>query len=560
VTRSAVTLWKAVAVSWPAAWIGFGMGGPGALVMLSVAGAALAIGGRRCAVMAVVAVLSAGSGLVSNIGDRAQLEGIESDSSRVSVAARAVTDPIPSRFGWRQVVTPWAVYSGDEPVAWRGPNLSVATPAPMAVAVGDHVRLSGRIEARPTFVGRVPVAGIMTDPDHVRLNAAQGPLRSLANVIRERVLSDLDRTDRGEALLSGFLVGETSGVSDSDLDSLRRSGLTHYVAVSGSNVAVFLGLWWLVLAPMARFPRWRAGSGLVGVVVFVLVTRAEPSVVRAGAMVSVLLVGKLFGWAFDRWTALALGVLGCLAVSGRLAADVGFQLSVAATAGVMWGAGRLRFEPRPVATVVGASVSAQVAVAPILLGVFGTMPLLSPLANLVAAPVVSAATVTGGLGALLGWRPLVVVGATLADVVLFVAELAAPWPQAGPLLVGVVAVASLAAWRWRRLRPALALSGALAVAAVVAPFGPALDRPSVVFLDIGQGDSELILADGFTVLIDGGPDPVLLARKLDEYGVGRVDLLIVSHVHADHIEGLRAVVGRGVSPSCCQAASRVVGL
>ncbi len=409
--------------------------------------------------------------------------------------------------------------------------------------MGDIVGFSGRIRARPGFVKRFPVAGMVDEPALVPVAVEAGMVRGVANLIRARVLDDLDLSDRGEALLAGFLVGDTTGVSDSDLDSLRRAGLTHYVAVSGSNVATFLALWWLVLAPVARHPRLRAVAGLVGVVVFALITRAEPSVVRASAMVSVLLVGRLVGWAFDRWTALALGVLGCLAVSGRLSVDVGFALSVAATVGVMWGANRLTFEPKPVATVVGASLSAQVAVAPILLAVFGSMPLLSPLANLVAAPLVASSTAIGGVGALADVRPLVSLGSVLADLVLFVAELAAPWPQAGPGLVAVVGMAGLAGWRFPGVRPALAMVTAAGVALAVYPAGARLDIPSVVFLDIGQGDSELIVADGFTVLIDGGPDPVALGRKLDDYGIGRIDLLIVSHVHADHIEGLRAVVG-----------------
>jgi competence protein ComEC len=544
VTPLARSLWKAVPFMWLGALVGFGWGWRAALAVVAVAGAMLAVGGRRWAMVGLVLALGVCSGLVAQAFERGQLEALASDSRRLTFHARALSDPLPGRFGWRQVVRPVAVVSAPGAVTpWQGPALVVHTPGPVDAVVGDTVQITGRIQARSGFVERFPVAGVVADPDVVPVEADIGAVRGLANLIRGRVLGDLDLGDRGEALLAGFLVGDTSGVSDADLDSLRRAGLTHYVAVSGSNVALFLALWWLVLAPVARYPRLRALSGLAGVVVFALVTRAEPSVVRAGAMVSVLLVGRLFGWAFDRWTALAIGVLGCLAVSGRLAVDVGFALSVAATMGVMWGANRFTFEPKPVATVVGASLSAQVAVAPILLAVFGSMPLLSPLANLVAAPLVAASTATGGVGALAGVGPLVWLGSSLADLVLFVAELAAPWPQAGPAVVLGVAVLALVGWRFTGLRPALAMLSAGAVALAVFPFGVRLDVPAVVFLDIGQGDSELIVGDGFTVLIDGGPDPVLLGRKLDEYGIGRIDLLIVSHVHADHIEGLRSVVG-----------------
>ncbi len=76
--------------------------------------------------------------------------------------------------------------------------------------------------------------------------------------------------------------------------------------------------------------------------------------------------------------------------------------------------------------------------------------------------------------------------------------------------------------------------------------GPApIDRPAVVFLDIGQGDAILVFGEGGEVmLMDGGPDPVLLVRKLREFGVDRIDLLVVSHPHEDHLAGLLPVAER----------------
>ena len=67
--------------------------------------------------------------------------------------------------------------------------------------------------------------------------------------------------------------------------------------------------------------------------------------------------------------------------------------------------------------------------------------------------------------------------------------------------------------------------------------------PAVVFLDVGQGDSILVLGTGLTILIDGGPDPVTLAEKLHRYRVSEVDLVVITHPHADHVRGLEAVVG-----------------
>jgi competence protein ComEC len=472
------------------------------------------------------------------------VHGAPVPEGRVVMLARAGTDPIRSRFGWRQVVVPEALadVAGWRP--WHGPPLSVDLPGRGAAVSGDRVRVEGRVVAEPGWVAGEPVAGVMGDAELVRVGGTASPLLALANRLRAAVLEDLTEAGPGRGLLAGFLVGDTSSVPAVDLDALRRAGLSHYVAVSGSNVAVFLTLWWLLLAPLAHRPRVRAMSGLVGVALFVLVTRAEPSVLRAGVMAGAVLGGRLLGVALDRWAALAVAVTGCLLAAGDLAVDVGFQLSVAATAGVMTGASLVRFEPQAVASVVGASVAAQVAVAPILLTAFGAVPALSPVANLVAAPLVSVATVLGGVGVLTGIDPLVWLAVRAAEAVLFVGRLAAPWPQLGwGSFLGLV-VAGLVVWRAPSLRsPALA-AAAVWVAVTVFPVGTGLDPGSVVFLDVGQGDSELVVGEGFTMLVDGGPDPVVLARKLDEYRVDAIDLLVVSHVHADHIEGLRAVVGR----------------
>ena len=107
------------------------------------------------------------------------------------------------------------------------------------------------------------------------------------------------------------------------------------------------------------------------------------------------------------------------------------------------------------------------------------------------------------------------------------------------MLLGVAAVVG------RFARGLLVPLSALVVAVIVWPVNQQPgDLPAVVFLDVGQGDATLFIDHDLTGLIDGGPDPVVLTRKLERYGVDRIDVVIVSHVHADHIIGLEAVIGR----------------
>jgi competence protein ComEC len=260
-------------------------------------------------------------------------------------------------------------------------------------------------------------------------------------------------------------------------------------------------------------------------------------------MAGLVLIGRTAGIALTPWSALGAAVTGVLLIAGELSADVGFQLSVAATVGVIAGADIFkgaRF--RWLAASLGVTISAQIAVAPLLLAHFGSVPLVSPLANLLAAPLVLASTVSGGLGLLIGVKPLIDLAVAAAGIVLGIARVAAPWPQLEP--AGLIAVAvMLALAGWRPLRPVVALVAAVSLAGIA--FWPAqqFHGPAMVVLDVGQGDAILIRGSaGETVLVDGGPDPVLLLRKLRRFGVDRIDLAVLSHPHADHVSGMVAAL------------------
>ncbi len=115
------------------------------------------------------------------------------------------------------------------------------------------------------------------------------------------------------------------------------AGISHYVAVSGANVAGFLLLWFIVLGPLGIGGRRRGVLGLVAVAVFAVATRWEPSVVRASLMAGLVLVGRAIGVPVDSWTALGWSGALALLVAPELTESIGFQLSVLATAGIMSG-------------------------------------------------------------------------------------------------------------------------------------------------------------------------------------------------------------------------------
>ena len=470
----------------------------------------------------------------------------------------AATDARPSRFGgsWflaRPVAIrtpPGGSAVGGQWLAWRGPPMVVnvreglPTDAAVEIDVGRHLQVSGTFRSSPGSVGGSIYAGTISASRVELATGDPNPFLWAGNMIRTRVLDQLRDRGPGAALVSGFLVGAIDQLPQADIDALRLAGISHYVAVSGANVAGFLLLWFIILGPLGVGGRRRGFLGLLAVVVFALATRWEPSVVRASLMAGLVLAGRAVGLPVDSWTALGWSGALALLVAPDLSQSIGFQLSVLATAGIMSGGDLLPASfPRWLRGSLGPTIAAQAAVTPLLLGAFGTVPLVSPLSNLVAAPLVSVVTLLGGLGTLTGLEPLVGTAIGLAGFILDLAYVAAGLPQVG--LTGVVMVAAaLVAVRSSQLRPWLAVAVALTLVwgglgrDVVAP-------PAIVFLDVGQGDASLILAtDGSTILVDAGPEPPLLASALRSYGVGRIDLLVVTHPHEDHIAGLVGLVER----------------
>ena len=464
-----------------------------------------------------------------------------------SSIAAAPLDPLP-----RGHIETEGVMAGDVVEGRYGPfalidlasGRIVANLPPSAEASrGDVVRIEGSVVGGEGEIGGRRHRGAV-DVDEFQVVSGPGsPILALGNAMRDRVINRLSPLEGGRGLLAGFMVGDTSGVDEIDQSAMRRAGLSHFTAVSGSNVAVFLGLLYLAAGPIGVGPKRRAVLGLLGLPVFAAATRFEPSVLRACVMACLVLCGRLVGVAMETWQVVSAAVIALLLVDPGLVFSAGFQLSVAATVGVIMGA-RWPSSGGRVARALAVSIGAQVAVAPLLIIHFGLVPLLSPLANLLAAPLVTVSTVLGVLG-VVGPAFLCDLGAALAAVVLGLARTAAAWPQIGWLGLAIMLAAGLIHLFQPRLRGVLALLGAvIAACLVLAPARP-LPEHGVVVLDVGQGDAILISGGpGDLALVDGGPDPVTLIENLDQYRVNALDLVVLTHPHADHAFGLTALAGR----------------
>lgn len=282
------------------------------------------------------------------------------------------------------------------------------------LAAGDRVVLRGRLAPLRSgfFDERARWQHAVGRLDDARVEAFAPPrgLLAVANVARAHVLRGLRALPPTErALTAGFLLGDTRAIPPEIESDYRDAGLSHLLAVSGSNVAFVLALF----SPLLHRLRLgqRTALALAVVLIFAAMTRFEPSVLRASVMAAVGLLASFAGRPAAATRVLAYAAIVLLLVDPFLLHSVGFLLSCGASAGIAlthrWFA-RMIPGPRLIREPLAVSLAAQLGVLPILLWVFGSFPVVTPLANLLAAPAAELLGVWGFVAAIIaGWFPSV---------------------------------------------------------------------------------------------------------------------------------------------------------
>jgi competence protein ComEC len=373
------------------------------------------------------------------------------------------------------------------------------------------------------------------------------------------------------ALLAGLLLGERAELPRELDEGFRRAGVYHVLAVSGFNVALLAGTVFALCALLRLDRRLSAVAAIALVLGFAAVVGPEPSVLRATIMAVLVLAALLLGREAAVANSLALAALLILALRPGDLLDPGFQLSFAATAGIV-------AAPLPRGLVWGAlgvSLAAQLAVLPIALVHFNQLSTIGVAANLGVVPLAGLATILGLLAV-----ALALVSAALADV-----AFNAAWPVLLALRAVVAAAAAvpgalvhlpapgwpaiacyvaalglgLAWWHTRAASPrasrraGVAALGSLACALALEAWPlarPPDGRLRLTVLDVGQGDAIVLEApDGRAALIDagsGGPMRLdagerVVAPFLWNRGVLRLAATVVTHADADHAGGMHAI-------------------
>ena len=269
---------------------------------------------------------------------------------------------------------------------------------------GERVHISGTARPATSDWHRWRHVAAVVNVDAVGERTGAAPLTAFTNRVR-RLLDSGARSlpDDSRAMFTGMVYGDDRSQSPRLYDDFRAAGLGHLLVVSGQNVAFVLAL----ASPLAV--RARPGVRLIVLLallaVFAVLTRFEPSVLRAVTMAGVAVTSAALGRPETGRRTLAWAVAAVLVADPFLVRVLAFQLSVCATCGLLWITPALTEMlpgPRPLRLAAATTAGAQLAVMPLLVAVFGTVPLASLPANVAAGPASAPVMMwglTGGLGA-----------------------------------------------------------------------------------------------------------------------------------------------------------------
>ena len=411
---------------------------------------------------------------------------------------------------------------------------------------GQKIRV--QVLVGPSKEGRV-AALLINKGSFVVLSQPSRWAKSLDR-IRDGLRAASGTGDSG-ALIPGMVLGDTSLQSATFKNEMRRSGLTHLVAVSGANFAIVSTFILYLMQFIFRKIPLRLGATAIFLIAFIALVRPSPSVLRAAAMAAVLLIAQGTHRGRDSLPALGFAIAAVVVADPWQVRDPGFALSVLATAGLLIAAPRLveKFStvmPKPLAIVIATPLAATLFCAPVIVAISGQLSLMSIVANVLAAPAVAPITIVGfvaglispaipSLSHLLLWcvKPLAAWVAWIASVISDYSVITFATGAKGFFIIATVLALG---YFFNRKIVVTALLILIAISWLLR--FPGGDW-QIANCDVGQGDSMVVNLGGHrAIVIDTGPDPIAEDRCLHQLGIKKIELLILTHVHADHVGGV----------------------
>ena len=380
-------------------------------------------------------------------------------------------------------------------------------------------------------------------------------------------------------ILLGMLIGDTSHISDESKLDFQKSGITHLLAVSGSNVA------YVVVMTKFLFQKFlgKKISNIITILtisIFVLISGASASVVRAGIMAIIIILAEIFARAPNTYATVAVSALLILLYNPFIICDIGFILSFGGTLGIVLLNEKIKLKIEKsisfiakyklvsiIIDMLSVTLSAQIFLTPIMWFYFNQISIVSILTNLLVSSFTGVITIMGIVMYFLGltYFPLAkLIGYSiyiLISIILWTASICAKIPY-GNILLPTIKITEMIAYYlilfkvFNVKKSAIAnklINVAICILILLSVFQrfPIKAYIDVYMIDVGQGDSTLIQTKhGKNILIDGGGsenssydvgEKILLPYLLDNTN-GVIDYMFISHFHEDHAEGCISVL------------------
>jgi competence protein ComEC len=515
-----------------------------------------------------------------------RMSGIYLDAQEASfgiqtLQVRARADPQEGDFGARGEVL--ALSGG-----MRGQRLELRYGEDITpLKLGQTAEVSGVVQGIPLepqqeyrFSRGISASLTVSSLKSVRYaNNPAGQLWSVREKLAQRLLAHSSESSEAYGLIAGLTYGDRRELKDSALEAaLQRTGLAHFLAVSGTHMALLAAFCFSLLkrSPLNRI--WVGLTTLAVCIAFTFFTGFAVGSIRSVCMLAFALGAYCLQRRSCILSSLSLTGLLMLILDPLFAVSLSFLLSFASVLGIIM-FGRyiqqclvclvptaLRRSTKVAVELFALAFVASFATLPLTLETFGSVSLIGPLANLLCAPLLCALLMLSFIT-----HPLLVVVPPLGEVLLrmclyyseFLSKVIKalaqiPWASipAEPLSnLGVVTFLALpvALWLWwPKPQPKIILRGLLATCCVLIVLvcgqqfisenqNDAEGKKVVTILDVGQGDAMLVRDTSYTVLIDAGPSPRVLRERLKEEGIAQIDFLIFTHGHADHIRGAQGL-------------------